>query len=319
MPSDHESAIPVGSFGLMTPAVYPLNRKRWEDDLPAEQLGGIVRQAEHLGYGFVTVGDHGAVAVSELSRYGTGTFYDPVATLGFFAAMTSTIRLATYVYQVHLRSPLLTAKSFATLDRISAGRLIVGLGVGRYRYEAETAGVDFESRGHLADECIAAIKLLWSGAPVSFQGDLLSFSGLVCRPRPVQRPGPVTWIGGNGQRALRRAVALGDAWAPFLYEPNELIKVLENGRRTGLLTSEAQQLRIVVPISPWSDGDGVVDRGRVARLTHEAVRCLDGWRRVGATDFVVEFRTDSVAEFHESMAWFAEDVAPRAGLHAGLR
>lgn len=189
------------SFGLFPPILYPISLRDWEAEASPEDLLGIARRADELGYAFIACGDHGALAVDELRIYGRARFYDPIATLGFLAAGTSRISLVTLVYQAHLRSPLIAAKELATVDHLSGGRLIAGFGVGSRQHEAEAAGVDFQNRGAIADDHIAAMKALWGSEIASYRGRFVWFDDLMCEPRPKQLPRPPIWIGGTARSA----------------------------------------------------------------------------------------------------------------------
>lgn len=140
---------------------------------------------------------------------------DPFTGLMFVAAVTSRLRLHTNLIVLPYRNPFLTAKSAATLDVLSDGRLILGVGVGYLRGEYEALGVDFEGRGAAADEALETMKSAWSGTPVGREGRRFTARDIVPRPLPAQQPHPPIWAGGNSGRAIRRAAALCDGWSPI--------------------------------------------------------------------------------------------------------
>ncbi|MFI9834531.1 TIGR03619 family F420-dependent LLM class oxidoreductase [Streptomyces sp. NPDC051913] len=304
------------SFGLFTPIVQPINIQAWEDTAGPDELTGVVLAAEELGFDFVTVGDHAALSEDESAYYGSARFFDPVATIGFLAARTRRIRFATHVYQLPLRSPLITAKAFATLDVLSGGRIVVGLGVGRRPYEAQAARVPFAERGAVADEYLQAVLKLWSGQPASQQSRFVEMDGLVCRPRPVQQPRPPVWVGGDRFVGLRRALDLGDAWTPWSLGPDQVGELLQRAadERDGLPPG----FRVVVPIAPLG---GRAPRGEPApprdtpgaRAVQACLDLTERWRRAGATDFIVDLPSPSQAALTEAMAWFSSDVLPHTG------
>ncbi|WP_326835040.1 TIGR03619 family F420-dependent LLM class oxidoreductase [Amycolatopsis rhabdoformis] len=302
------------TVGLFSPIVQPINLQPWEDAAGPRDLAAVVTAAEHLGFDFVTVCDHAVLSADEAAFYGGARFYDPIATIGYLAALTERIRFATHVYQIPLRSPLITAKSFATLDVLSGGRVIAGFGVGRRDYEAAAAGIDFRTRGSVADEYLRAVVALWSGEPTSFHGEHTDFTDLVCRPRPVQRPGPHVWVGGDRYVGLRRALDLGSAWAPWALTPAQTASLLDRAatERAGSVPAGFQ---VVVPVAPLG---GRAARGqaappRFAPGPAAAANCLDvveEWLGAGATDFVVDLPSPSLAAQLEAMAWFAAEVVP---------
>lgn len=177
----------------------------WEADAGPAELARIAAACDRNGFDYVAVCDHIGVPSDLAPRMGT-TWYDPVATLGWLAAITERVRLLSHVFVVAYRHPLATAKSFATLDALSNGRVILGVGVGHVAAEFAALGVPFESRGQITDDYLpqiqAALAAEW-GSAVLGQG-----------PRPVQPGGPPIWVGGSSVPALRRAATIGDGWLP---------------------------------------------------------------------------------------------------------
>jgi len=137
---------------------------------------------------------------------------DPVATLAFLAGITSSVRLGTGVIVLPLHNPLVLAKELATVDVLSGGRLIFGIGVGYLRPEFEAIGVPFAGRGARTEEYLAAIEAIWTQRHPGYRGQLLAFDGVQAHPRPLRRPRPPIVIGGYAPAVLRRAVAGADGW-----------------------------------------------------------------------------------------------------------
>ena len=131
------------------------------------------------------------------------------------ATATQRIRLHTNLVILAYRNPFISAKAIATLDVVSRGRVIVGTGAGYLAPEFAAVGADFERRNDLTDEAIVALKAMWSGEPVTMAGLHFDAVETIALPLPVQRPHPPIWIGGNSNRALRRAVELADGWNPM--------------------------------------------------------------------------------------------------------
>jgi probable F420-dependent oxidoreductase len=145
---------------------------------------------------------------------------DPFATLGAIAARTSRVRLGPGVLLLPLRAPALVAKAIASLDFLSEGRAMLGVGVGgEFPKEYDACGVPMSERGRRADAGIEAIRALWSQSPATFEGAGYRFADVVMEPRPVQRPSPPIWVGGRSDRALERAGALGDGWLAYFTTP----------------------------------------------------------------------------------------------------
>jgi probable F420-dependent oxidoreductase len=140
---------------------------------------------------------------------------DPFVALSFAAAATTSLRLQTHLCVLPYRNPFLTAKAVASLDVLSGGRVILGVGAGHLEPEFAALGVDFAERNELTDEAIVTMKAVWSGSVISQQGRHFNAVGHVALPTPAQIPNPPIWIGGNSRRAIRRAVELADGWAPM--------------------------------------------------------------------------------------------------------
>ncbi len=202
-------------IGIVTPVVVQLPgvHSEWERSAGIEEIGLIAEAADRLGYHHLTCSEHVAIPAPVAEERG-GTYWDPLATLGYLAARTRRIRLATQVLVLGYHHPLAVAKRYGTLDRISGGRLTLGLGVGSLKEEFELLGASFEGRGPRADEAIAALRAALSQREPEFHGEFYDFSGFVVEPHARQERVPM-WIGGRTARSLRRAVTYGDGWVPF--------------------------------------------------------------------------------------------------------
>lgn len=165
------------------------------------------RLAEEVGFESLWVGDHLLLPAD----VGPGPRLEAVAVLTYLAAVTSRVRLATGLIVLPQRQPVLLAKQLTSLDVLSKGRLVIGVGVGYIESELQALGVSLADRGARTNEYLAAMRALWDEPAPSFEGDFVSFSGLQ-RPRPVQRPHPPIVIGGYSPAAYRRAVQLGNGW-----------------------------------------------------------------------------------------------------------
>lgn len=196
-----------------------------------ETLGRIARRGEELGYDALFTGDHILVPRNIASPYPyteggefpgspSGESMEQLTLLAFLAGQTSRIRLVTSVIIVPHRNPLVAAKALATLDVLSGGRLVVGVGVGWMREEFEALGLPpFEERGAVTDEYIRAFKELWTSDDPHFEGKYVSFDNISFRPKPAQKPHPPIWVGGESRPALRRTAELADGWYPLGSNP----------------------------------------------------------------------------------------------------
>jgi probable F420-dependent oxidoreductase len=196
-----------------------------------ERLGIIARKGEEFGFDTLLTGDHILVPKNISSVYpyteggefpgsGSGESMEQITLLSYIAGQTSKIRLVTSVLIVPHRNPLIAAKSLATLDLLSEGRLVVGVGVGWMREEFQALGLPpFEERGAVTDEYIRAFKVLWTEDDPYFEGKYISFDDISFLPKPVQKPHPPIWVGGESRPALRRTAELADGWYPLGSNP----------------------------------------------------------------------------------------------------
>lgn len=180
----------------------------------AAGIAAVAAAAETAGFDAVFVTDHPFPSDRWLATGGHHAL-DPFVALSFAAAATTRLRLHTNLLVLAYRNPFHSAKAVASLDALSDGRVIVGVGAGYLEGEFEALGVDFEARNDLTDEAIVAMRAAWTGESVTTQGRGWRAAGNTMRPPSTQQPGPPIWIGGNSRRAIRRAVELGDGWMPM--------------------------------------------------------------------------------------------------------
>lgn len=214
-----------------------------------DMLLTIAKHGEELGFDSIQTGDHILVPKNIDSTYpytdtgefpglSSGSSLEQLTLLAFLAGQTSNIRLVTSVLIVPHRNPLVAAKTLATLDVLSKGRLVVGIGVGWMKEEFEALGLPpFEERGAVTDEYLRIFKELWTNDNPSFNGKYCSFSGINFLPKPVQKPHPPLWVGGESMAAVRRAAQLCDGWYPIGSNPQFRMDTPE------LLNEKLQRLR----------------------------------------------------------------------------
>jgi probable F420-dependent oxidoreductase len=198
----------------------------WEDAATVADLVTIAKRAEALGHDFVGVCDHVAVPDDAYAARMTTTWYDTVATLGFLAAHTSVVRLLSVVWIAAYRHPLQTAKAFSTLDHLSGGRVVLGVGAGHVAGEFAALGVDFESRGKLLDETLEAVRGAFDESYVSFAGEHYRYDRVGIAPRPVQAELPI-WVGGSGKASWRRAGQYGDGYIPMANKVDQYPEIID--------------------------------------------------------------------------------------------
>ncbi|GAA3083772.1 LLM class flavin-dependent oxidoreductase [Streptomyces roseofulvus] len=204
---------------------FGINLPNFGSGIGPDTLRGWATTAERLGYHLLTVSDHIALTSDAHSR-SPAPFYDSFTTLAWLAGQTSTIELGTGVAITPQRHPLQLARVSASLDQLSGGRLVLGVGVGWAYHAFQALGVPYEKRGALTDEYLSALRVLWTEEVASFHGPTVDFDGVHTAPRPARSPHPPVWVGGNSRAAVRRAARYGDAWHPMWPQGPELAPAL---------------------------------------------------------------------------------------------
>lgn len=241
---------------------------------------------------------------------------DPFAAFAFVAAATKRLRLHTNIVVMAYRNPFLTAKSAATVQVLSGGRLILGVGAGYQKSEFEALGIDFHKRGKLFDEALEVIHRAWAPGPVEYKG--ANFYAAGNEPRPVPNPPPPIWIGGGSDKAVERAALWGDGWSPFYAAPT----MSQLNRDTGIHTVEqlgekiAMLHRLRGSLSKTTPFDVAI--GPKARLHYgkaggadSFLEELNGLADVGVTWAMVEPPHPSRQAYLEHVQWFGEEVAAK--------
>jgi probable F420-dependent oxidoreductase len=244
---------------------------------PLSALDPLVRLcagAEEAGLAYATFSDHVVIpteisspypysATGEFTNQGTGERNEQLIELAFVAARTTALKLVTSVMVIPHRPAVLAAKQLATIDTLSGGRVILGIGAGWMKEEFEAIGAPpFAERGKVTDEYIAAFKELWTNPKPSFKGKYVSFDKITFAPKPVQKGGIPIWVGGESGPALRRTAKYGDAWYPIPNNPAfpmDSLKRLTGGiARLRQLTAEAgrdpKSVGVTVRFPRWGDG-----------------------------------------------------------------
>ncbi|MFJ2868855.1 TIGR03619 family F420-dependent LLM class oxidoreductase [Kitasatospora sp. NPDC087314] len=219
------------------------------------------RITEGLGYDLLMVSDHVAVTPDVAERY-PEPFYEPFTTLSWLAGVTTGVRLGTTVLILPYRHPLLVARMATNLNRLSGGRLVLGVGVGWARQEFAALGVPFAARGRLSDECLAALRDAWRAEPEDGAA-----------PIPV-------WVGGHSAAALRRAAGYGDAWHPLRLSLARMRTILTDHS----LPAFAPRIALRLTETPVDDPDRIAGVGTIEQVLDD----LDQLRLLGADTVVLD-------------------------------
>jgi probable F420-dependent oxidoreductase len=307
--------IPPGQlvYGLQLPVAAQSTTfaAPWEATAGTPEMLRVAQACDRNGFFYVAVCDHVCVPRSHAAAMST-VWYDVIATLGFLAAATRSVRLLSYVYVAPYRHPLMAAKAFATLDALSGGRAIVGVGTGHLQAEFATLGVDFSRRGRLLDEAIDAIAAALTDEYPVHSGPTWQVQDVGLRPRPVQRPRPPIWVGGSTNAALRRAAERGDGWLPQGVPEMGMERAIAYVRQHRATVRGADPIEIGMN-SPWLYiGRPQFDcgPGALTGAPQEIAATLRQRKRLGVSHMGVRFRSRSCDELVEQIEAFGAEVAP---------
>lgn len=300
-------------------------------------IEGMVRRAESLGFGHVALSDHLVVPRTYDSRYpysesgkwagaATGDCLEQFTELAYLAGITSRMRLITAVAVIPYRAAMHTAKIVATIDVLSGGRMVLGVGAGWLREEFEALGAPaFEARGRVTDEYLDAFKVLWTEDEPRFAGEHVQFDNISFLPKPVQKPYPPIWVGGESPPAMRRAARIGDVWFPIGNNPRHpldtiakfeagLVRLRETAEKQGRDPASIG----VAFYSGWYDetktlslesGERHILTGTPAQIAED----IDGLATLGVSDLTLNFQRDTLQRSYASMQHFADEVRPLIG------
>jgi probable F420-dependent oxidoreductase len=202
-------------LGIATPIVTNVGGAplTWEANATIDDIGLVAETADRLGYHHMTCSEHIGLPSTETARRGA-RYWDPLATFGYLSARTTRIKFATMTLVLGYHHPLAIVKRYGTLDHVSNGRVILGLGVGSLKEEFDMLGAPFDDRGARGDDALRALRVALPSNEPTYDGEFYSFGGLTVDPCALQPHLPI-WIGGRTKRSLRRAVTLADGWCPY--------------------------------------------------------------------------------------------------------
>ncbi|MCC5951190.1 MAG: TIGR03619 family F420-dependent LLM class oxidoreductase [Acidimicrobiia bacterium] len=308
------AVVPEGRavWGVQLPVQAQSTRfaEPWEADGTPEDLAAVVRAAEQAGAWYVAVCDHLAVPEDLVPTMGA-TWWHTVATLGWVAAMTERVRLLSHVAVPAYRHPLESAKAYGTLDHLSDGRVVVGVGAGHVEGEFAALGVPMAARGRALDEVIDAVRGVWSDAPATGWWDGPG-GRLAVAPAPRQPGGPPVWIGGSSPAALRRVVARGDGWLPQGPPPQGMARAVAELTEQMAEHRPGERLDVGINAPAMYVGDAPFPLGPHDRAgsPDELAERLRRIVAVGADHVAVRLRSRSAKELCEQLDRFGRDVWP---------
>jgi probable F420-dependent oxidoreductase len=299
-------------FGI----VIPLHR-----DMDALVNLELAEKAERLGFDSIWISDHVVLPTKYQGRF-SKVLYDPFVLLSSIAAKTKKISLGTSIIIAPYRNPIVVAKMVSTIDVLSDGRVIFGVGPGWMEEEFDTLGVPFKERGQRTDEYIRIFKELCENDNPQFKGKFYSFSKIRFYPKPIQKPHPPIWIGGISKQAIKRAVELGNGWHPVWLSPTQLEKEIdyltqvakEKGRNLdNFVLSIRNRLRILkatevqkTDLSKWRGKHTFSFHGTTEEIMHK-VRQFES---IGVSHIIFDLDVENDNEMFNTIEQFSQDIMP---------
>ena len=295
-----------------------------------DALADIAKLGDRLGFYCMVMPDHILQPNQINSTYpysltgdilaagqsGDGEWPEQITTLAYLAGVTEQIKLVTSVMIIPYRNPILTAKMLSTLDMLSKGRLILGAGVGWMEEEFELLDAPpFAERGAVTNEYLQAFIELWTKDDPKFEGKYVNFSDITFLPKPVQKPYPPIWIGGQSKPAIRRAAQIGDCWHPVGAIPAAPLEPEELAENLVLLHQYAEKagrdpatIQVSVKAPLYDAGDSSGPRRRFSGSSDEVRQDIQTYSDVGVTHLIFDFRTGDPKQTEDRMARFSEEV-----------
>lgn len=279
-----------------------------DDPLKVVALG---QMAEELGYDSIWVMDHLFNVGYIRERLDDKPYYHPLGMLTFLAARTSRVALGTSVLVLPYHNPVEVAKYAATLDHLSGGRLILGIGAGGMTEEFEALGVPMNERGSLTNEAIRVMRQLWTAPVPEYHSRRWSFSDARFSPKPLQKPYVPIWVGGASPGAKRRAALLGDGWHPNAMSADDFARGCQEIREMASASGRdpaalSMSVRVAVQVGRAAEG-----ANRLAPEPGQLIPALSAYEKAGADHAVLALDSGDVDALGETMDRIARDVLPR--------
>ncbi len=320
-------------FGFVLPNRGPLSNR--------DGLISLAQQGEALGFDFLAVSDHIVVPQTIASTYpysDTGEFpggeffgdcLEQLTTLSFIAGLTSKVKLLTSVMVTPYRAAIHAGKVLATIDVLSRGRLILGVGAGWMREEFEALGLDnYDFRGGVTDEYISAFKEMWTSSNPEYKGKYVSFSNIAFEPKPIQKPHPPIWTGGESPAALKRAGKYADVWYPIgnnpryrLQKTDRIVSYYERVKQHGYDAGRDPDSILLAYAASWyderkthksSEGERTILTGSCDQIVSD-IRSL---KEIGVKYLLIDvlgfdLLSSSTGESKERMDLFSKEIMPK--------
>jgi probable F420-dependent oxidoreductase len=309
------AVIPSGQlvYGIQLPIQSQSTRyaEDWEPGSGADELAAIAKACDESGFFYVAVCDHVAIPRPYDEAMRT-SWWDTLTTLGYLAGITQNTRLLSHVYVLPYRHPLMSAKGFLTLDNVSHGRAILGVGAGHVDAEFELLGADFDDRGQALNEAIDIVRAAFENEYPEYSGQRWSVRDAGLQPRPVQAGGPPIWVGGSSKAAMRRAAEKGDGWLPQGPPEMGMKKAVQFIKEHRAATRGDEPFDVGINTESLYIGEPAFDVGKYdltgsADKIAERLRLYSG---MGVNQLQIRFRSRSADELCDQIKAFGAEVGP---------
>lgn len=288
-------------FGLCVPRLRPQTTRAG--------VTAFVRRAEELGYDSLMVSDHVVSPAGEAYFRGNVEFLEPLALLNFIAAITTRPRIGTSVLVLPYRNPVVAAKLLASADVLSEGRLVFGWGAGWLEPEFRALAASYAERGQVTEEYLQVILACWTEDDPHFEGRHYRLDGVKFEPKPLQKPRPPLWTGGNGRVGLRRAVQFGDVWHPTFMSPEQ---VEESLPLLDQIAKRHGKARPPVTVrATLSIGAPMHSQAQLKGSPADVAETVRRYAALGVEELLLDLRWITVEEAIEQIETFAREVRPQ--------
>ncbi len=300
-------------FGMPHAIRLKASMQPWEMAVTGADQTRLAKAAEDMGYDMLAVPEHFLVPLSHVDLSGPHYFH-AYAAMGYLAGATSKIRVNSCIAILPLQHPSIAAKALSTIDWMSSGRVTATFGVGWDKEEFDLLGVPFHERGKIADEYIAAMIELWTKEKPEFEGKYVSFKNVAFEPKPIQKPHPPIWMGGDADPVLRRAAKYASGWMPFLTKPEKIKERIEFIKSQPEFDGRPFDVSYGMGTSRVGEGHVVIDdpKARAGQSAQEIVDRLNLFSEWGVTMSSVPIPPLSGIEAYLDYAqWVIEEIKPK--------
>ncbi|AKU11429.1 luciferase family protein [Azoarcus sp. CIB] len=303
-------------FALATPALnnYPAAMAPWEPRAGGPEVLRYARKADSLSWDWLTIPEH-IVMPTDMKEVMGSRFAEGIAASAVLMGATERIHMLTYILALPYRHPLVLAKQIGTMEFLAGGRFTLGTAVGHLEREFETLGIPFEQRGPMTDEYLKALKEVWTSEHPKFHGDFVKFDNILVEPKPIQKPHPPIFIGGNSQAAMRRAAVHGDGWIPWLVTAEDLPGCIAYMKSLPAYEEKADRFEILVTTTAYKVEDySHAEKGEteVSADRDSVLREIEALQKAGATSVqVMPPKLETFEQCLDWIEWYDQEIIPQ--------